>query len=444
MKNFIRAKFRSKLEHLTIKSVANGNSVLPLAMIKWKEKSKTYLSGGLLGYYLCHHQNYKINLTSMLRIFYFRPVSCVCPSFYGKLPNLPKPEFAKILDSVSSDYDFGKVKMLSLLPASWPRKIEGKGFPHAWHLAESAKTSKINFFDYPTNFISGNPSVRSLSDIATEWEEINNFIDNIQPNIIILSGHKRSFSHNNIDGLIRLRGNHPGVKVCLLIIDDWSLEYQEMVEDWDEFVDYILVYEFDSILSKHALLTNAKFLIWPFPRQSVKANCSTHTNNLLYVFLGSIYLNRLPWLLLLQRQLNKSHINRAITMDTRNVAQTNKSNIKDYLTKLSGSHKVVFHFLERTPRVFTFTSSVWDSFSNNSLVVVQTDSKTDPVEKFFKPGIHYLRFQCHCELTMLIDWIHENKSQAQEIANVGHEFFIREYNSNKLFNYLFRNTLEHE
>lgn len=442
MINSLLKQFKLMLIFITVRSLTNGKKVLPLAMIQWKEKSKSYLSGGLLGYYFCHNQNCKMNLISMLRILYVRRLSYSCASLDAKPSDISKPEFAKLLESTSGDYDFKEVKLLSLLPANWPRELEGKGFPHAWHLAESAKTSRVEFFDYPTNFISGNPNVNNIDDITKEWREINEFIDKIQPNLIILSGHKRSFSNKNINGLMRLRRNHPGVKVCLLLLDDWSLEYQAMIESWDNFVDYILVYEFESVLFNNVILKNAKFLIWPFPRKSVKPNSVTPVSKLSFNFYGSIYLNRLPWLLLLKSYLKKSKIDLDLIIDTGSLNAIHKLDIEQYLNKYVGSNKVFLHFLERTPNVYTFTSSVWDSFSHQSLVVVQTNFNNDPVQNFFKPGVHYLRFRCSHELIVLVDWINRNRLQAQEIAIAGNAYFKKNYNSNKLFSYLFQNILD--
>lgn len=80
------------------------------------------------------------------------------------------------------------------------------------------------------------------------------------------------------------------------MLDDWSDEYSEVVKKWGEAVDKILVYETNCAVSSSVSVD--KILIWPFPRLLG----FTNANEILYSsfdkikFIGSPYLNRIPWL----------------------------------------------------------------------------------------------------------------------------------------------------
>ena len=81
---------------------------------------------------------------------------------------------------------------------------------------------------------------------------------------------------------------------------------------------------------------------------------------------------------------------------------------------------------------------MWDSFANGSLTIVQTDAINDPLDKFFIPGVHYLRFGCAHELKEVIQFLDDDESHAKRIALAGQAYFEENYGPTTLFEDLSR------
>ena len=217
------------------------------------------------------------------------------------------------------------------------------------------------------------------------------------------------------------------------MLDDWNIEYSKLVERWDPYIDFALLYEYDSFVSKNVSLKHAQVMVWPFPRQSVYPNALVRNSPRDYNFFGSIYLNRLPWIFLINRFLIQLQDSRKFHALSSISAGNYKLTIRDYLQQFIGDHKAFFHFLERTPGTYTLTASVWDSLANGSLTIVQTDHTSDPLDKFFMPGVHYLRFSCSHELKEIIDMLNEHGDRGRQIAAAGYAHYLDNYSALKMF-----------
>lgn len=432
-------KLKSFFSNLALERLVKKRFIIAFAMIKLQENSRKYLTGGLQGYFYCRTLNSRINLKNSIILGYrFQNKKCFheVPRLEREL-NIGQSVYSRSFEILPQQSLANSHTLLSLLPAEWPRLKSEIGFPHAWHIVESARAAGVKLLDFPTHYISGNPENSQQHLIDLEWEEILGGLNGIQVDILVLSGNKRSYSDKITHGLDNLRVKNPDMKVCLLMLDDWNEEYCRLVEKWDAFIDFVLVYEFESYISKFAKMKNAQIVVWPFPRHSIEIISDQIDRSSEYNFFGSLYLNRLPWLYLINRFISQTSDKVKFNALSSISAGNYRLTIEDYLKQFAGHNKIFFHFLERTPGAFTLTASVWDSLANGSLAIVQTESGKDPLEKFFIPGVHYLQFSCAHELKEIIQTLSEDKSLASRIAKSGHEYFLKHYNSVQLFSNLF-------
>jgi hypothetical protein len=428
------------LSNQAVVRLTSNKFLTALMVIRLQEKSRKYLAGGLLGYFYCSSRDLQINLKNS--IILGRNAAHVNGSHHIEraFSNLETQVPLYVRNRLSNIREFysKQTTFVSLLPAGWPRVDDEIGFPHAWHIAKSAEKAKVKYIDIATKYISGNPEISQQFDIDLEWSEIRATLENVAIDVLLISGNKRSYSEKVLAGLLELRVEHPNMKVCLLMLDDWNLDYCDLVEKWDPYVDYVIAYEFDSVVSKRANLKNAKVIVWPFPRNPALSKIKTSIEPLEYNFFASLYLNRLPWIYLIIRFIRRTVNKREFKALTSISAGKYRLTIRDYLEKFVGTNKAFFHFLERTPDAFTLTASVWDSFANGSLTIVQTDAINDPLDKFFVPGVHYLRFSCAHELKEIIQFLDDDESHARRIALAGQAYFTENYSPTVLFEDLSR------
>ena len=445
LKQWLR-KFREFIIQLTLKQISLQHFILPFIYIYLQRFSKKYLVGGLRGYKI-FSSNDKFFIQSLnqnfLRASYMinsRKIQIKLTNLTNKKIHKSLPYYANIINSGSllNSSDKNKLKILTLLPKPWARNIQDFGFSHTYHILKTAELVNLSIIDNPTISISSNPLGQLVETKKKEWDLIEDRIIEYSPNIIIISGHKRSFDPLNKATLIKLKTKY-NIKVLLLMLDDWSDEYSEVVKKWGEAVDKILVYETKCAVSSSVSVD--KILIWPFPRLLR----FTNANEILYSsfdkikFIGSPYLNRIPWLFFISIACLK-YPNLKLDINSSSKIGEHPKTVGDYLNSYSAGD-VTLHFLERTPDIYTFTSSVWDAFSGGALVIAQVGEKYDPIADFFRPGIDYLPFTTLNELLEIIDKLYLYPDLIYKISKSGKDFMADNYNANKLYNYLAKEIL---
>lgn len=439
----IKIKFRKHRESFTkivLYKISKNQLFIPFFYILLQKISKSYLAGGLSGYkYFRSNQVIgKFFDGSITRAFwvsrsrrYIKNIRSM-DKYVGKNSETYFSELLK-KNRTKSVGESNKLRILSLLPAGWARTREEFGFPHAYHLLMTAKMANVELIDLPTKAISANPESHERKIKAIEWHDVENAIAQFLPNVILISGHKRSFDPFNKEFLIEVKQRYK-LKVLLLLLDDWSDEYVEMIENWGDAVDKVLIYEENCIVAQN--ISREKIMLWPFPR-FVSTNHEVQVlkdESLRISFFGSVYLNRIPWLIFIKRICSR-HQNVALEVNSSARASQYSLNVGQYLDSYCQS-EITIHFLERTPGVFTFTSSIWDAFAGGSLVIAQVGSECDPISSFFRPGIDYLPFVSLSDLQAVIEEISKCPSLVNQIAHSGRDFMLTNYNPEYMYNYL--------
>ena len=434
--------YREKLTYLALEEINKGKILIPLLYIAYQKRSKKYLIGGLAQYTYFPIKTKSASNSSSGSIFralwvilFKKQASTTHTSSIKK--SLGMPFFNSGLEKSQQnhgDLKTSSFKLLSLLPAAWARSLDDHGFPHAYHFLQSAELARVSIFDFPTRAISSNPISQTSKDKKHEWKLIEELIVNHAIKIIVISGHKRSFDTLNKDILFELKTKY-GLTILLLMLDDWSSDYLNVVQNWDEVIDKVLVYEVENTISKN--FNPSKVLVWPFPR-IVKLSNPSRTFQKSFdaiKFVGSPYLNRIPWLFFISLICRKNP-GLELKFDSATKIGKHKKSVGDYFD-LYSQGEVTLHFLERTPNVFSFTSSVWDAFAGGSLVIAQVGINHDPISDFFRPGIDYLPFTSLSELLIIFENLRLHPNLIGDIAISGQNFMKQNYNAHKLFNYLF-------
>jgi hypothetical protein len=434
--------YREKLTYLALEEINKGKILIPFLYIAYQKRSKKYLIGGLAHYkYFPIKAKLASNLGSgsifrALWVIYFKKQAST--THMARIQkSLSMPFFNSSLEKSQQNHDELKIsnfKLLSILPATWARNLDDRGFPHAYHFLQSAELAGVSILDFPTSAISSNPNNQTSEDKKHEWELIEELIVNHASKIVVISGHKRSFDSLNKDVLLGLKTKH-GLTILLLMLDDWSIDYLNVVQNWGEVIDKVLVYEVENIISKK--IDPSKVLVWPFPRL-VKLSNRPKNFKISFdaiKFVGSPYLNRIPWLFFISLICRKNP-GLKLKFDSATKIGKHKKSVGDYFD-LYSQGEVTLHFLERTPNVYSFTSSVWDAFACGSLVIAQVGINHDPISDFFRPGIDYLPFTSLSELMMIFENLRLHPNLIEDIAISGQNFMKQNYNANKLFSYLF-------
>lgn len=433
-------KFRELAMKVALDDIQGEKSFRPFVYLILQKMSRNYLAGGLAGYKYFYSRRIIVRFfdSSIARAFWRSNLKKQREKdMFLEIQRLSKPQshFSKVLNRnhvVGLD-KLGSLRILSLLPQGWARTKEEIGFPHAYHLLMTAKIANVNVIDFPTKVISANPRSHDREAKISEWQRVEKTIIQSSPNFLLVSGHKRSFDPVNKEVIENLKVKYD-LKVLLLLLDDWSDEYVEMIEDWGNAVDKVLVYESNSVVSQS--ISSEKKLLWPFPRLvTINDITQTSTSHSLQIkFFGSTYLNRVAWLSFTKRICSK-YQNISFEFNSGASAGQYSLNVGDYLDSYHQS-RITIHFLERTPGVFTFTSSVWDAFAGGSLVIAQIGSNDDPISTFFRPGIDYLPFVTLNDLSSLIDKLSRSPDLAPQIASSGQRFLLANYNPRKMYSYL--------
>jgi len=442
LKRWLR-KLREHIIQITLKQISLQHLILPLIYIYLQRVSRKYLVGGLRGYKFFSSSDklfIQFLTQNFLRALYIsntKKRKIKSTNFTSKEMQESLPYYANIINSglLINSSDKNKLKILSLLPKTWARNIQDFGFPHTYHILKTAELVNLSIIDHPTMSISSNPLDQLVETKKREWDLIEERVINCSPNIIIISGHKRSFDPLNKEILIKLKTKYD-IKVLLLMLDDWSSEYSEVVKKWGEAVDKILVYETKCAVSTS--VSSDKIFIWPFPRlfELTNENEISHSSFNKIKFIGSPYLNRIPWLFFISIACAKySNLKLDINLSTK-IGKHPKT-VGEYLNSYS-TGDVTLHFLERTPNIYTFTSSIWDAFAGGALVIAQVGEEYDPIADFFRPGFDYLPFTSLKELLEIIDKLHLYPDLIYKISKSGKDFMADNYNANKLYNYLAR------
>jgi hypothetical protein len=438
--NALRSKFRNfrgDLKYLVLTCISNKKFMIPFCFLLLQKLSRNHLSGGLLGYkYFDSKKIYsKFFNGSILKALWVSS-KVKQPDKKNNFCNsniVTSTYFASLVDSSSEAKDDKQFRMLSILPSAWGRNKNDYGLPHCYHILTTAERAMISFFDLPTESISSNPLTKNTDSKLEEWKKIENAIIKFAPNVLMISGHKRSFDPLNKNIILNLKTKY-NFKVILLLLDDWSIEYLNVVNNWGDSIDKVLVYEKNSIVS--AFSNEDKILIWPFPRlvNTDTTNKFLDSNIFDIKFIGSTYLNRISWLTFIAKICSKYE---NINLDLSSILKShdNFKTIGEYLDMYAFSD-VTLHFLERTPGVFGFTSSVWDAFAGGALVIAQVGPENDPISDFFRPGTDYLPFNSVYELREILDYLHKNPHRIREISKSGNDFMIENYNEKKMYNYL--------
>jgi len=330
----------------------------------------------------------------------------------------------QILDK-SQRKDFSGICILNLFPATFPRKAEYEGLPFAYFLRESATEIGLEYYDFPTEHISNFLSKDDFINLREEISKIQEFIRENKVSHILWYAHRRSATELNVQFLRNLREEYDVQVICWLT-DNWNFEYVELANLYGDFADLILVNDFNDSF-EHLVNQDIDYkVLWqprPKPLSHLHSKSTSPEQN--FIFQGTYYLNRIPWLILISKVLAKAgkklrHHGNSNTQYT--------LSIKDYLSTYSNGQTISFHFLERTPGIYSLTASIWDAISQGSLVIVQTCIDQDPLESFFIPGEHYLRFESYADLKLLIARILSDSYFATSIAKNGFDYYHKNYN----------------
>ena len=438
-------KYRESVTKLVLDKISKNQLLIPFLYLLLQKISKNHLAGGLSGYQYFHSKQFiwKFFDRSIARGFWVSTSNRHKKSIQWMdkyVVNKSETYFSELLkQSETNEIDSSsKLSVLSLLPAGWARSRDNIGFPHTYHIIMTAKIADVKLVDLPTNKISANPKSQEQMIKELEWQSVEKAITQFLPNILLISGHKRSFDSFNKEFLIYLKSKY-NLKVLLLLLDDWSTEYVEMIENWGDAMDKVLIYEENCVVTQK--ISSDKLFLWPFPRLvSTNQNLKVFNYESLRIrFFGSVYLNRIPWLTFIKKICSK-YPNLVLEVNSGAKASQYSLNVGQYLDSYSQS-EITIHFLERTPGVFTFTSSVWDAFAGGSLVIAQVGSEFDPISTFFRPGIDYLPFASLSELSKIIDELYRFPGLVTQIAASGRDFMLTNYNPKRMYSYLARELL---
>lgn len=322
--------------------------------------------------------------------------------------------------------NFASFCVLNLFPTTFPRTAESKGLPFAYFLSQSAEEIKLQYYDYPTQYLSNYLSKNDIMNLEQEMTIVEDFIRVNKVSHILWYAHKRSATKLNIEFLKKLRDKHH-VKVICWLTDNWNIEYVELANLYGDLAELILVNDFNPYFE---LLVNENVqyrVLWQSrPKPLQRSNLQSTYLNQNFIFQGTYYLNRIPWLVLISKVLAKT----GKKLQHRGNSNTLYSlSVDDYLKTYSTGQTFSFHFLERTPGIYSLTASIWDAFSQGSLVIVQTCLKQDPLENFFTPDEHYLRFETYADLKILISRILSDSNFAASIADNGFNYYSKNYNA---------------
>jgi len=364
--------------------------------------SKNYLSFGIKGYKYFRKRNVVVNQAEVL---------------HSRRRNQLK------LENLEGN-DFTGMFVLNLFPAIFPRTAESKGLPFAYFLKESTTHISLKYDDFPTKYISNYLSKDDYINLHEEMKSIEIYIQEHEVSHIFWYAHKRSATKLSVQFLRNLREKY-GVQVICWLTDNWSIEYVQLANLYSDFADLILVNDFSECFE---LQVNQKVdyrVLWqPRPKPISPHNFNSTSLEQKFFFQGTYYLNRIPWLVLISAVLAKA--GKKLHHNGNSNTQYALS-IEDYLSTYSSGQAISFHFLERTPGIYSLTASIWDAISQGSLVIVQTCIEQDPLESFFIPDEHYLRFESYSDLKSLMSRIISDSNFATSIAMNGFSYYHKNY-----------------
>ena len=400
-----------------------------LLMIFTRSFSIRHTLGGLRGYLVNGVRITPLNW--ILKLSNFR-LSKAAEISRAESPIVVKPTYVRERDGINiGNFTHNEeVQIVAIIPDSWSTKLSDYGFPHFLHLQRSASQFNLNVHPYHTSKLLSDESVENF------YRQVD-VLCNLKPKVIFISGHKSSY-FEVIERFLTTIKQRIGSKIFMIFLDDWSDEYAKVALRWSGVVDFFLPYEYDSVvereLDKRELAD--KVLIEPFPRATLVEQPKDKTiftgQDISFGFSGSLYLNRLPWLLIIKSYLNRQDCKIPFVISSNSSPGRHRNSIEDYF-KFFHDCRFTFHFLERTPGIFSFTSSVWDAFSCGSLVIVQVGKDHDPVEDFMIPNQHYLRFSDGEQLKSVLDQLIKDPEVGREIAMSGHQAWKEVYQGNYFY-----------
>lgn len=422
-------KMRNLFQSKIVTWLDNNRFNRLLLMIFARSFSIRYTLGGLRGYLVNEVRITPLNC--LLKLSNFR-LSNDAEISLAESPNTVKPTYVRErygMNTVNLTHN-EEVQIVAVIPDSWSIKLSDYGFPHLLHLQRSASQFNLNVHPYYTSKLLSDESVENF------YRQVDDLC-NLNPKVIFISGHKSSY-FEVIERFLTTIKQRIGSKIFMIFLDDWSDEYAKVALRWSGVVDFFLPYEYGSViereLDKRELAD--KVLVEPFPRATLVEQPKDKTiftgQDISFGFSGSLYLNRLPWLLIIKSYLNRQENKIPFVISSNNFPGRHRNSIEDYF-KFFHDCSFTFHFLERTPGIFSFTSSVWDAFSCGSLVIVQVGKDYDPVEDFMIPNQHYLRFSDGEQLKSLLDRLIKDPEVGREIAMSGHQAWKEFYRGNYFY-----------
>ena len=364
--------------------------------------SKNYLSFGIKGYKYFRRRKVVVDQAEVLHSHRRNQL---------KLENLKGNTFTGMF-------------VLNLFPATFPRTAESEGLPFAYFLKKSTTNVSLKYDDLPTEYISNYLSKDDYINLHKEIRSIEEYIQENKVSHIFWYAHKRSATEFNVQFLRNLREKY-GVQVICWLTDNWNTEYVQLANLYGDFADLILVNDFNEYFALQVNENVDYRVLWqPRPKPLRQVNFKSTSLDQKFIFQGTYYLNRIPWLVLISSVLAKA--GKKLHHNGNSNTQYTLS-IEDYLRTYSSGQTISFHFLERTPGVYSLTASIWDAISQGSLVIVQTCLEQDPLESFFIPDEHYLRFESYSDLKSLISRIISDSDFATSIAMNGFSYYHKNY-----------------
>lgn len=420
----ISAIIRSRVQSSLPRAFDENRFIYILFVIFIRSFSNRHTLGGLKGYILSEIKLSPIKVFRLAHNLWW-PQSVEFESYVAPKSTVPTYLVQHVPKPSSNSKCFSNLNIVVIVPDSWSHKVTDYGFPHLLHLQGSAKYVGANFSTFHlSQVLDKNLDDSFLHQII--------YLQTLSPDVIFISGHKNSYSKAIESFLMKLKKSVKA-KFFMIFLDDWSLDYAKIPLQWSRVIDYFLVYEYNSCIENYSKEVDLlqRIRVEPFPRAEL---IDIETDNLIYSdasikfgFSGSLYLNRLPWLLTIKKHLQERKASIPLEIVATNSPGRHKNSIEQYLAFFQDRNRFVFHFLERTPNIFSFTSSVWDAFSCGSLVVAQVGPLHDPIEDFFIPGEHYLRFSNKSQLKIILDKLIYEPEFGKRIAKSGHEFWQKHY-----------------
>lgn len=422
---------RIKMQERLLKAIHEENFIFIRMLLFVRSFSNRYALGGIRGYSV---NGKKINPFQILFNISSLHLLLNKKTVLAKKLGIQVPIHFKKYNSNQKvrKKSIDNLRILAIVPDDWSSNIDDYGFPHLLHLKGSATNVGANFKHL---YLSKILSDVSAKNFTFQIRKVQTF----RPNLILVSGHKNSYS-KELERFFAQLKKAIDIKIFMIFFDDWNDDYARIPRQWSSVVDYFLLYEYNSyveqVVQREGGLSG-RLLVAPIPRAELLTEKSSfghgRENSVRFGFIGSIYLNRLPWLYAIKHFLSNQETYIPLEIVSSQSPGNHRKTIEQYLKFFQDKNKFVFHFLERTPNVFSFTSSVWDAFSVGSLVIAQVGTLHDPIEEFFLPGVHYLRFSNGLQLSeILVKLIHDPQSGI-EIANSGHIFWRQNYSGRTFY-----------